>query len=122
MQGIQVKDTAIDAAMSKPGHEVIRFREIEGREQYQVQIFLAGQRVPFVEQVTYVLHPSFTPPIQEVRRTPSNPNCALVIWTWGIFEVRAVVQEKSGEKTELVHTLAYDKEFRRTTVRFQKIE
>jgi hypothetical protein len=74
---------------------------------YRVWLYLEGRDLPYVEQVTYHLHDTFEDPIRLVPRTASNPNCALAIWTWGIFEVWAVVKDKSGNTFELRHKLSY---------------
>jgi len=43
-----------------------------------------------------------------VARTPSNPNCKLVLWTWGVFDLEAVVTDKNGRAHRLIHPLGYD--------------
>jgi hypothetical protein len=79
---------------------------------YRVWLYLEGRDLPYVKQVTYRLHDTFEDPNRVVPRTASNPNCALAIWTWGIFEVLAVVEDKSGNAFELRHKLSYGEQLK----------
>ena len=115
---VQVRDSALDPAMGADGKKVVHYKVAEGREQYKVWLSLAGPRVPFVDQVIYTLHPSFRQPRREVVRTASNPNCTLLLWTWGIFDVTVQLRGKKGELAEFVHTMQYDKDFNDAAVSF----
>lgn len=118
--GIEVRDSVF-SPLSPAGPaeaRVIRFRKGDKHPLYKVWIYLDGVRVPFVDRVTYALHSSFRDPLRTVARSPSNPNCALELWTWGIFDVGVTIWEKSGERSELVHRLTYDRDFDRSDVRF----
>lgn len=75
---------------------------------YKVWLFLYGDDLPHVESVTYTLHPTFSNPVRAVRRTLANPNCQLIIWTWGLFEINATIQDKMGTRYEISHNLKYD--------------
>lgn len=77
---------------------------------YKVWLYLAGNDVPYVENVIYTLHPTFPQPVRTVSRSLSNPHCQLIIWTWGLFEVRATVRDKRGGHYELTHQLTYGKQ------------
>jgi len=83
---------------------------LEDRPRYRVWLYLEGPDLPYVKKVTYHLHPTFPNPVREVRRTPANPKCAMPIWTWGLFEVRADVEDKGGGVRTLRHELTYDRE------------
>jgi hypothetical protein len=74
---------------------------------YRVWLFLEGRDLPYVSRVTYHLHETFRDPVRVVPRTASNPNCALDIWTWGVFRVLALVEDKRGSTVELSHKLTY---------------
>lgn len=86
----------------------------DGKPLYKVHIFLDGMGLLYVRRATFVLHETFPQPIREVPRTASNPNCRLTIWSWGIFDVRVIVEDKSSRKYEFVHRLTYGEEISRT--------
>ena len=91
------------------------WRTSEGKPPlYKVHIFLEGTGLLHVRRATYFLDETFDPPIREVPRTVSNPNCRLTIWTWGIFDVRVVVEDKGGRRYEFIHPLTYGEEISRT--------
>ena len=79
---------------------------------YKVWLYIEGPDLPFVDKVTYILHKTFRNPYREITRTPANPNCALEIWTWGLFTVKVIVVDKKGETTIINHRLSYDKYLR----------
>lgn len=94
-----------------PGKKV--YVKSEGNAQlYKVWIFLEGADLPYVESVMYKLHPTFPNPEQTVRRTVANPSCQLVIWTWGLFKIKARVMGKNGRIYELEYQLQYDQQLR----------
>ncbi len=74
---------------------------------YKVWLFLSGADLPFVDYVTYQLHESFVEPLRTISRTPSNADCRLVIWTWGIFQVNVTIYDKNGRVYVLTHQLNY---------------
>ena len=75
-------------------------------------LYLRGCDLPYVRGVTYRLHPTFPQPERFVARTPANPNCSLELWTWGVFEVEAIVDTKDGEQLSLTRSMSYDRELR----------
>lgn len=110
---IEVVDTAIDP--KAPRAREVRRRQNEGqRPLYKVWIYLKGKDLAFVDSVTYTLHKSFGTPVRTVQRSLRNPNCQLIIWTWGVFNVGVSIRDKSGNLYQLVHELAYDSEFRKS--------
>lgn len=102
--------------------DVIRYdASIEGHPRYQVWLYLEGPDLPYVRKATYHLHPTFPEPIRVVRRTPSNPNCALAVWAWGMFDVRAEVEDKRGHRHTLRHRLAYDRQIKQDA-RYEQVK
>ena len=89
----------------------IYYKESGSRKLYKVWIYLDGKDLPYVENVTYFLHSSFPNPKQTVRRTSSNPNCSLVIWTWGLFTIKGTTLFKDSSTDELSHSLTYNNSF-----------
>jgi transcription initiation factor IIF auxiliary subunit len=106
---VQIKDSVFDPNDSGTAKKVV-VRERENTTFYQVFLYLEGDDLALVESVTYMLHETFPNPTRAVRRTPSNPNCQLVLWTWGVFTVRATVVDKRGFSFRLSHPLEYEKE------------
>lgn len=106
---VRVEDSIFDPARSERKVHVKR----RGKTAlYKVFLYLSGMDLPFVQQVTYRLHPTFPNPEQTVRRTAANPNCQLIIWTWGVFTLQAVVMDKNGNTIQLEHTLQFDKQLK----------
>ncbi len=77
---------------------------------YRVYIFLTGRDLPFVQQVTYHLHPTVTPSVQRVARS-IVPDCRLVMWLWGTFEVWAEIEDTKGRRYRRQHLLEFDQFF-----------
>jgi hypothetical protein len=95
-----------------------RRRDSKGRIRYKVWLILSGADVIFVKRVTYVLHRSFGPKaIQTVDRSVDNPDCRFPIWTWGLFQTKAVVETKDQRRLELIHYLQYNRWLRDPSVR-----
>lgn len=109
---IRIRDSLCDP--DAPGESKIFYRRAGTRTLYRVFIYLEGPELPFVESVTYTLHPTFDEPVRTVRRTPQNPLCKLEIWTWGLFEVLGVVADRRGSRYTLKHQLQYGKEIDRS--------
>lgn len=78
---------------------------------YRIFLYLDGPGLPYVNAVTYVLHPTFKEPTRQVTRSPANPRCKLEVWTWGLFRVQAIVTDRQGDMITLAHDLQYSKEF-----------
>lgn len=87
----------------------VLYRELEGRRLYRVFLFLEGEGLPFVESVTYRLHPTFPRPEEQVTRSPANPRCKLEIWTWGTFQTVALIRDKRGGVAEVATWLGWDR-------------
>jgi transcription initiation factor IIF auxiliary subunit len=113
---IEVRDSPFDPDVSS---SVIRVRKPDSKQPlYQVFLYLDGADLPFVNSVTYELHPTFATRTQTVTRSASNPRCKLAIWTWGLFEVHATIVDKENQAFRRVHLLDYDRHFSREDVRF----
>jgi hypothetical protein len=108
---IEVKNTVFDPNLSQsdPERKVHVHREGD-TYYYKVWIYLEGNDLPYVDYVTYTLDETFSDRNRIVTRTPSNPNCQLVIWTWGLFTVTTTITDKRGYVYEVAHQLTYDKE------------
>jgi transcription initiation factor IIF auxiliary subunit len=107
---IEIKDTVFDPNLPRSSRNKVQIREEKGTTYYKVWLYLEGEDLPYVESVTYSLHETFRNPNRTVRRTPSNPNCQLVIWTWGVFTVGARIVDKRDLTYELSQRLEYDKQ------------
>jgi len=129
LRNIEVRDSVFDPNLplfeAIPSHgpgriipREVHVRTVQGTTFYKVWIYLDGNDLPFVESVTYVLHRTFPEPYQTVRRTLSNPNCQLVIWTWGVFPIKAIVKDKTGHSREIEHNLSYDRQLREDGIRY----
>lgn len=107
---LEVKDSLFDPSLDFTEAKV-HVRKKDGKEYCKVWIYLEGNDLPYVEQVTYALHGSFQNPIQTVVRTLSNPSCALAFWTFGAFVVKATILDKKGFSYLASHPLSYEKQF-----------
>lgn len=102
--GIKIIGSVFDPRKPKDRNVYIRGKL------YRVYIYVSGKNVPYISDVTYHLHETFKNNVITVKRTIENPNCVLSIWTWGLFEVKAVVKDKQGHSKTYRHQLAWDKE------------
>jgi len=119
---LQVKDTVFEPG-SPP--EVVYYQDEDdnaNRRLYKVWIFLEGMDLPYVASVTYQLHPTFPNPNRTVRRTVTNCNCQLIIWTWGLFKIKVAVKDKNGRIHEFVHDMKYDAELKQGGFKLKKVE
>lgn len=108
---VQIKDTVFDPNLPRSSTSKIHVRRGKAETSfYKVWLYLEGADLPLVDRVTYTLHESFRNPNRTVRRTPANPNCQLVIWTWGIFMVKATITDKRGNTYVVSHRLEYENE------------
>jgi transcription initiation factor IIF auxiliary subunit len=112
---IKVRDTVFEPGSSS---RKVYYKKTGDTALYKVWLFLDGDDLPYVMSATYRLHSTFPDPDQTIRRTLSNPNCQLVIWTWGLFKIKALIEEKSGVIRELDYQLQYDKELQQKGVEF----
>jgi len=106
---VEVRDSVFDPDVARSNAKVL-LRKGERTVKFRVYLYLAGYDLPYIESVTYTLHESFRRPNRTVRRTSSNPNCKLAIWTWGVFLVKATVVDIKGFSFTLEHRLTYDQE------------
>lgn len=115
---LRIVDTAVDPESKEP---VVCYREAPDKSAplYRVWLYLEGSDVPFVRDITYVLHPTFRDRERRVSRSLNNPNCRLEIWTWGLFEVKGIVNLSDGRRIKLRHELTYDRQF--SSARLQKL-
>jgi transcription initiation factor IIF auxiliary subunit len=104
-----------------PRGAIVYDEALPERPRYRVWIYLEGPDLPYVRSATYTLHPTFADPVRTVERTSSNPNCALDIWTWGLFEVVAEIADKSGGRHLLRHRLRYDEDLSRDA-RYERVK
>ena len=82
-------------------------RPSSSRVLYRVNIRLVGMDLPYVASATYQLPSSFRERMHRVDRTISNPNCALTIWTSGVFTVRVIITLKSRQNIFIDFRLRY---------------
>ncbi len=111
---IESKDLKLVGSVFDPRKPKDKIVQVKG-ELYQVHLYLSGKSIPYVSKVVYYLHETFKNNQLTVKRTVENPNCVLSIWTWGLFEVKAIVEDKNGELFELKHQLKWDKELKSDT-------
>lgn len=114
---VSILDTPFDP--SNPESKIIRYRGAEKYKLYKIWLYLEGIDLVFVRSVTYILHATFKEREHTIHRTYDNPSFKLPIFTWGIFEVRAIVEAK-GVRYELKSLLRYDEKFSDPNVRFIK--
>ena len=102
---IEVRDSLFDPDCTD---RVALFRRRpSGDTLYRVFIYLEGPDLPFVNEVTYRLHETFSPPTRAITRSVSNSRCKITIWTWGIFTVRATIGDKTEGQITITHDLTY---------------
>lgn len=108
---LEVKDTVFSPNLSRDDlNNKVNVRQEGDTYYYKVWLYIDGYDLPYVDSVTYSLDPTFPEPVQTVRRTLTNPNCQLTIWTWGLFTVVATIVDKKGNEYRVSHELSYDKE------------
>ena len=104
---IRVEDSLFDPDSTDRTQVRVR-KESGNQDRYKVYLFLDGYDLELVAGVTYYLHESFKTPERYVNRTSANPHCKLVLWTWGVFDVRAAIRDVKGNTLERSHYLSYD--------------
>ncbi len=112
---IQLRDSVVNPnePLTKEQNCVAHYRKASSSSNqllYQVFLYLEGKDLPFVKRVKYILHDSFRNPVQLVEQTTLNQNCSIAIWTWGIFWVKAEVEDVKGRIIKLEHYLTYGKQ------------
>ncbi len=88
---------------------------------YKVWIYLDGPDLPFVQSVTYKLHPTFPNPVRHISCTPDNPKAAFYIWTWGVFTIEAEIEDLKGRTMRTSHFLTYDSLLRNESIEWVKV-
>lgn len=86
--------------------EVKRFSP-KGRDHYHIKVFISGA-LDRIEYVSYELHPTFNSP-NRVSNDQSERFC-IDFWTWGEFDMTAIVYLKNGSVKEVSHYLSYSDE------------
>ncbi|MDC8002932.1 hypothetical protein POV27_02655 [Aureisphaera galaxeae] len=120
---LRVKDTLEDFDDSNESDQTVFYRETSKSKKklYKVRIYLEGRDLPYVKQVKYTLHSTFGKNrVKIVRRRPSNLDCGLLIWTWGIFTVQVEIEDVKGRVTELDHYLTFGNQLQDSRVKIQK--
>jgi len=117
-KNIQVQDTAFDP-VSTEKNVINFFQGLDKKTMYKVWIYLEGPDVYYVDWVEYELHETFPDRFKRIERSVSNPNCTLVIWTWGVFNLKAKIFLKTGEVINAEHLLTYDRFLKRKDVKFK---
>lgn len=115
---IEVRDSVFDPNLPNETPRKVYVGKQDGKPIYKVWLYIVGYDLPYVHSVTYILHSTFPDPVRRVPRTLSNPNCQLVIWTWGLFEITVTVEDKSGRRTNLKHKLLYDRELQQSGIKY----
>lgn len=115
---ITIKDSLFD-----PDRRFERFVQVrrtgESRPLYRVYLYLEGTDLPFIQRVTYELHPTFSPRTLTVDRSLSNPFCKIDIWTWGIFTVHADLEDRQGRTSRISHHLEYASDLRESDLQYK---
>ena len=109
---IAVQDTPFDPSARE---RIVLTRVVDGRTLYRVFVYLTGRDLPFVKRATYRLHPSVSESPHTVPRTPSNPDCRLVLWLWGTFPLSVVIEDLKDGVHEVQYTLQFDRYFAEAT-------
>lgn len=118
IRNIVIKDSLLDPNGQSLKSKAYFKSPKEGRELYKVHIYLEGRDLPFVKEVKYILHKSFRNPVVKVPRTLDNQNCMLTIWTWGIFTVKAEIEDVNGQILRLEHYLNYGDQINQPEIEF----
>jgi len=121
---LSARDSVLDPYDSSDDRPVFVRVRVGQKPRYRVHIYLEGPSLPYVERVTYILHPSFRNRERVRQRSMTNPNAKLTIWTWGVFSLQAWVEDRWGAVYEFHYSLTYGQEVRRLMeqgVRFEKV-
>ncbi|GAB5398869.1 MAG: hypothetical protein Aureis2KO_04540 [Aureisphaera sp.] len=122
---LRVKDSLDDFDESIDSEQVVYYRETAsgGKKLYKVRIFLEGRDLPYVKQVKYTLHSTFGKNrVKIIERRPSNLDCGLLIWTWGIFTVHVEIEDVKGRVTEVDHYLTFGNQLGDDRVKIRRIK
>ena len=118
---VSVRDSVFDPNSRPPsGGGTVQIKSKGSRTLYKVWIYLEGGDLPYVRSVRYELHPTFKNRFRTVERDLYNQNCQLIIWTWGLFDVRAEITDKTGNVYEVMHSLSYDRQLKAAGIEFKE--
>ncbi len=113
---IKVEDSLFDPNEKKSSEELVAYyKKYQSRSKktyYKVFLYVSGKDLPFIKKVSYKLHKTFRNPVKTVERKPDNPNCSLVLWTWGLFNINIEVEDINGGITHMKHYLSYGNEIK----------
>lgn len=80
-------------------------QEYLGAGRWKWSVWLQGQteELDSIDQVVYILHPTFRNPVRTVA--DRNTNFRLDTSGWGTFTIHALVNHRDGRETQLDHDL-----------------
>lgn len=116
---LMVLDSLFDP-LKEDKNVVKYFKGKDNKPNYKVWIFLEGKDTYYVDHVIYKLHNTFRNPVRKVNRSIDNPNCSLIIWTWGLFELGVEIVLKNGEKILVSHYMSYGQELKKKGLKFEE--
>lgn len=116
--------TIVDTPFNPIGNRNVieRSYNINKTPHYHIWMYLEGVDLIYVKKVTYVLHSSFRNNVREIYNTPQTPNFMLDFWTWGIFQVLIIIEDKFGDTHQYNHRLTYDQYFRRIGYKINDVQ
>lgn len=115
---VEVRDSVFNPDLMGKAKQVNYRKGEDGKALYQVWLYLTGEDLPYVKAVTYTLHPTFPDPVYRVERLPSNPDCRLIIWTWGKFDVKVAIEDKEGRLFEMAYPLTFGRQLEQEGIEF----
>lgn len=79
-----------------------------GREHYHLAVWIEGteDELDEIENVQYVLHPSFARPHR--NSSDRSNHFGIRFWTWGMFNIQVRINFKDGRVKEVDFYLSYD--------------
>ena len=77
----------------------------KGDDYWDWSVWIDGspQELDKIDQVTYILHPTFPSPVRVIK--DRSTQFRLSTAGWGVFLIRATVKHKNGRDTALTHYL-----------------
>ena len=121
---IEVKDSIFNPREASDTEDLVahykRAPSRNDKTHYKVYLYLEGKDLPFIRRVKYVLHRTFRNNVKIIERTTINPNCMLVLWTWGIFTVKVEIEDINGNVISIDHYLTYGDEINKEGVEWTK--
>lgn len=118
---IRIVDSLFNPS-ERPQQPVTYYRGEDNKIRYKVWIQLEGRDVYYVDYVHYRLHGTFPDPLRKVKRTITNTNCSLAIWTWGIFELGVEIFLKTGERIVTSHHMTYGYQLTQGGLKFNELK